>query len=195
MTSSIMPLLATPSTTLSSQITMASAQSHISTTSAPTLPSHLTILSIKGFVLPSDNYSDISRQALSSESQIKLVYFYINDTKQIVCRVYCFILLILILNSPKILMEMFFTVTWILVSVERNGSFWNGVEKWCNAGAWEVAKQFKKSFPILSTIKAVCDLTNGMLLHVSHQELWPSLTAPSRITDIPDSSVMSTFQP
>jgi len=61
MTSSIMPLLATPSTTLSSQITMASAQSHISTTSAPTLPSHLTILSIKGFVLPSDNYSDISR--------------------------------------------------------------------------------------------------------------------------------------
>ena len=78
MTSSIMPLLATPSTTLSSQITMASAQSHISTTSAPTLPSHLTILSIKGFVLPSDNYSDISRQVLASESPIKIVCFIIN---------------------------------------------------------------------------------------------------------------------
>ena len=149
MTSSIMPLLATPSTIPTAHITMASAQSHISTTSAPTLPSHLTILSIKGFVLPSDNYSDISRQALSSESQIKLVYFYINDTKQIVCRVYCFILLILILNSPKILMEMFFTVTWILVSVERNGSFWNGVEKWCNAGAGKLqnnSKNFSNPF-------------------------------------------------
>ena len=84
MTSSIMPLLVTPSTTPSSQITMASAQSHISTTSAATPPSHLAILSIKGFVLPSDNYSDISRQALSSYSPRKILYFIFNDTKQIV---------------------------------------------------------------------------------------------------------------
>ena len=42
---------------------------------------------------------------------------------------------------------------------------WKVMQRWRR----EVAKQFKKTFPILSTIKAVCDLTNGMLLHMFHQ--------------------------
>ena len=81
MTSSIEPLLVMPSTSPSSHTNMAS--SDISTTSA-TPPSHLAILSIKGFVVPSDNYSDINRQALASEPLIKIVCFIINHIQHIV---------------------------------------------------------------------------------------------------------------
>ena len=51
-----------------------------------------------------------------------------------------------------------FPVTWILDAVERSCSFWNGVEKLCNA-LGKVAKQFKNFSNPFSTIKAVCDLT------------------------------------
>ena len=51
-------------------------------------------------------------------------------------------------------------------------------------------KTILKSFPILSTIKAVCDLTNGML-HMSHQRTLPL----SRSPESHNGNVMGAFQP
>ena len=98
MTSSIEPLLVMPSTSPSSHTNMAS--SDISTTSA-TPPSHLAILSIKGFVVPSDNYSDISRQALASESPIRIVCFGINHIHHIV-RYYPFLATLVALHFTPV---------------------------------------------------------------------------------------------
>ena len=122
MTSSIEPLEVTPSTSPSLHTNMASSDfAHISTTSG-TPPSHLAILSIKGFVVPSDNYSDISRQVLASESPIKIVCFIIKDIWR---------------RCSFQWLE-----SYLSVSVGRNRSFRDGVEKWCN----EVGKQFQKVF-------------------------------------------------
>ena len=91
-------------------------------------------------------------------------------------------------HHQRYLKEMFFSVTWIL-------SFcfcWK--ESLISRWSWKVMqrswKTIPKSFPILSTIKAVCDLTNGML-HMSHQRTLPL----SRSPESHNGSVMGAFQP